>query len=285
VRCCDTFKTNYELAEHQRLPESCEIRFAEPCEGFDKEKEQRLKKRKRTESDEVGKWKEMYRILFPDDPENSIPSPYYDDQADVLLQTQRDELARYDQYLSRELPRLLHSRLEAAVVEASENVEGQLRSQLVDLVRNCQAELYQSYQHSSQIPISSLSPSRSDPGGNTLNHTQSQLTLVDISAFEPLPVMDTNFHVPASIDIQSSLPCNTPNQQNYSDSGYGSYRVNIPNPQTIVNDGFVNEPIQFASEATSLDFPECNIFWNPEISNTDSNGLDETNESQVLEEL
>jgi hypothetical protein len=75
VRCCDTFKTNYELAEHQRLPESCEIRFAEPCEGFDKEKEQRLKKRKRTESDEVGKWKEMYRILFPDDPENSIPSP------------------------------------------------------------------------------------------------------------------------------------------------------------------------------------------------------------------
>jgi hypothetical protein len=171
-----------------------------------------------------------------------------------------DELARYDQYLSRELPRLLRSRLEAEVMEA---FEGQLRSRLVDIVRDCQAKLYQSYfdlkmnenhiqkhQHPSQIPIPSLSPSRDDPGGNALDHTQSQS---DISAFKPLPVMDTNFHVPASIDIQGSLLCNTPNRQNYSDSGYASYlQSSFPNSQMIVNsdDGFANEPIRFASETT-----------------------------------
>jgi hypothetical protein len=124
-----------------------------------------------------------------------------------------------------------------------------------------------------------------------VDHTQSQSALVDISAFKPLPVMDTNFHVPASIDIQSSLLCNTPNRQNYSDSGYASYLSSFPNSQMIVNsdDGFTNGlPLRFASETTPQDFTEWDeydFFLNPEISNTDSNGLDETNESQVLEEL
>lgn len=44
-------------------------------EGFDKEQAKELKKRRRTPAREVEKWRDMYRILFPDDAESAMPSP------------------------------------------------------------------------------------------------------------------------------------------------------------------------------------------------------------------
>jgi hypothetical protein len=44
--------------------------------GIDKEVEKKLRQKKRKKGQsEVEKWKDIYRILFPDVPENQIPSP------------------------------------------------------------------------------------------------------------------------------------------------------------------------------------------------------------------
>jgi len=44
-------------------------------EGFDKDQERLLKSRKKSTLTEEEKWKEMFRILFPNDEEDLIPSP------------------------------------------------------------------------------------------------------------------------------------------------------------------------------------------------------------------
>jgi hypothetical protein len=47
----------------------------QPVEGFDKQQEKKLKSRKRSTLSEEEKWRETFRILFPDDEEENIPSP------------------------------------------------------------------------------------------------------------------------------------------------------------------------------------------------------------------
>jgi hypothetical protein len=64
-----------ELDNHLRQPKVCEIKEAQPMEGFDKAQEKELRSRKRTMLNEVEKWKATYRILFPDDDEQLQPSP------------------------------------------------------------------------------------------------------------------------------------------------------------------------------------------------------------------
>lgn len=48
-----------------------------PLEGFDKAQERKLKSKKRNAGvqTEEEKWKGVYRILFPDDAEEDMPSP------------------------------------------------------------------------------------------------------------------------------------------------------------------------------------------------------------------
>jgi hypothetical protein len=49
-----------------------------PLKGFNKDKERRLRSRKRrqTHQSEEDKWKGVYRILFPDDGKETMPAPY-----------------------------------------------------------------------------------------------------------------------------------------------------------------------------------------------------------------
>jgi len=70
------FSTDKEMREHSRLPTPCDIVEAAPREGFDNDQERQLKLRKRPAGQtEVERWIEMYRILFPEDPESMIPTP------------------------------------------------------------------------------------------------------------------------------------------------------------------------------------------------------------------
>lgn len=63
------------MTHHQRQKEVCDIVTADEIEGFDKDQEKKLRNRKRSTLNEVEKWKETYRILFPADTEDLIPSP------------------------------------------------------------------------------------------------------------------------------------------------------------------------------------------------------------------
>jgi hypothetical protein len=67
------------LRAHSREEIPCKIApidASEATAGVSKEQEKHLRSRKRPAGQtEVDRWKDMYRILFPDDREDSIPSP------------------------------------------------------------------------------------------------------------------------------------------------------------------------------------------------------------------
>ncbi|KAF5488252.1 hypothetical protein CGCF413_v012213 [Colletotrichum fructicola] len=76
-RCRMTFSAEAEVREHLKSQSLCEVLEGVSVEGFDEVQEKQLKskKRGRVVKSEQDKWREIYRILFPDSSE--IPDPLY----------------------------------------------------------------------------------------------------------------------------------------------------------------------------------------------------------------
>jgi hypothetical protein len=78
-RCYAVFDDEEGSNEHMRMNPPCET-VENPAEqiveGFNKDQEKKLRSRKRNAAQsERDRWIEMYKILFPDDEESSIPEP------------------------------------------------------------------------------------------------------------------------------------------------------------------------------------------------------------------
>lgn len=165
-RCCSVFQNDVALRDHQRDLRGCEIREQLPPEGFDKEQERRLKSKKRSQvfQSEEDKWKGVYRILFPDDDDANMPSPYIEYQPCTGQTTEATSVARFQEFSRLELPRMVRRTLEAVVEQEAQPLEDKLKEQLVDIVKQCQAQLESMFQGTS-------SKSPSDPPPNAVPTT------------------------------------------------------------------------------------------------------------------
>ncbi|KAF2790459.1 hypothetical protein K505DRAFT_364699 [Melanomma pulvis-pyrius CBS 109.77] len=154
-RCYTIFKAETLLDDHQRAIEPCTMRPKEIIEGFDKLQHEKLRSRKKTrpEPNEEDKWRDVYRILFPSDDEASMPSPYLDVDWEKMYQKEKpsNELARYEQFLRRELPPAVRRELESAVEREFSPLEERLKSQLIEIVRDLQLQLFQSYTQTRRV--------------------------------------------------------------------------------------------------------------------------------------
>jgi hypothetical protein len=79
-RCFSEFKSEDLLSEHLRSLNLCTVLKTDPSEfeeGFDKKQEEQLRSRKgnRPSQTEEDKWKDVYRILFPNEDVSKMPSP------------------------------------------------------------------------------------------------------------------------------------------------------------------------------------------------------------------
>jgi hypothetical protein len=76
-RCYSFFQSHAELVKHARNLQSCEINNELPfVEGITRDQEDQLKKKGGVQGkSEIVKWKEVYRILFPNDDLSKMPSP------------------------------------------------------------------------------------------------------------------------------------------------------------------------------------------------------------------
>jgi len=68
--------------------------------------------------------------------------------------TASNELAQYEQYLRRELPPAVRRELEIAVEKEFSPLEERLKSQLINIVRDLQLQLFQSYTQSRRVVAS-----------------------------------------------------------------------------------------------------------------------------------
>jgi len=136
-------------------------------EGFTKDQETRLRSRKKAQADttDEDKWREIYMILFPDDDEASIPSPYYeatdyDDPSPAANKTPGSELEDYSTFVKREMPTLVRRELEVLLQNDFQDIDQRLRSRISEMVVQLQPRLLDLYKQS-QMPLSEYGPRNS----------------------------------------------------------------------------------------------------------------------------
>jgi hypothetical protein len=66
-------------------------------------------------------------------------------QDDIIRSPDSEELANYEEYSRRELPRFFRSALEAAIADEAQPIEERLRSRLVGMIQDCQDRVFSTY--------------------------------------------------------------------------------------------------------------------------------------------
>ncbi|KAG4430642.1 hypothetical protein IFR05_013875 [Cadophora sp. M221] len=139
----------------QALVERIMVQFipGEPPEGVTPKQVSELRSRAKPYSklSELERWNEIFRLLFPG---ANIPSPYWEPvQEQVSASPSSQVLMHYDDYIHRELPRLVRARVEEIVRREMQPIEETIFANLELLVRECQTQLSSSYREEQPIEL------------------------------------------------------------------------------------------------------------------------------------
>ncbi|OHE97027.1 hypothetical protein CORC01_07636 [Colletotrichum orchidophilum] len=164
TRCFEAFKSDKLLLDHQRADVACPVRDKkthkpDPGAGIDQETEKHLRARTVSKKDDVGKWYEVYYILFPgmQDVDNA-PSPWYDDTAG---DSDSQGLKRqYVKFLRREMPNMIQRELESELNRHFEGFEDGIMDRLVTWIRTSSAKCANIFEN---IPSPSQAAALGDP--------------------------------------------------------------------------------------------------------------------------
>lgn len=168
LRCHEVFLNEQGLEQHSQSQVPCQrTAGAKTLEGITSSQERQLRSRKRSDRTEKEKWRDVYRICFPlkeDEDPTPIPNPYFE------LPTQAEnggpgQMARYDEYMARELPRRVKRALELRIEQEFSPVEESLKRQLPDIVRGLYQTLSEDFRRSLKA-----SPSREEEAGEDQEH-------------------------------------------------------------------------------------------------------------------
>ncbi|KAL1866466.1 hypothetical protein Daus18300_006701 [Diaporthe australafricana] len=147
-RCHEVFTSDKLLQLHSRSEAQCAVRDeAQEMEGIDALQERHLRSRKRTDKTEEDKWRDVFRICFPTDVPGCMPTPWFELPAWSLESPSSaagpaSDIAHYEEFLRRELPRRVRGELEVRIEQELSPVEESLKRQLVDIVRDMQQRLF-----------------------------------------------------------------------------------------------------------------------------------------------
>lgn len=153
-RCREVFPSDRLLQLHSRSEARCAVRDgatpgAQELEGIDAAQERLLRSRRRTDKSEEDKWRDVFRICFPADAPDSVPTPWFElppacggAGPAASPDAAESDIARYEEFLRRELPRRVRGELEVRIEAELSPVEESLKRQLVDIVRDMQQRLF-----------------------------------------------------------------------------------------------------------------------------------------------
>lgn len=163
-----------------------------------------------------------------------------------------DELARYEQYLRRELPPAVRLKLEIQIEQAFENIEEKLRGQLVEIARDAQLQLFESYielrhPHLPRGPVAATTETqdqerqRSQDADNTNaglvalngpNEATLEPILDHLASYEAPPLMDNLWNYGLNGVLFDLQDCSTSNHlDDFQDSAYQSGASNFMTEQ------------------------------------------------------
>ncbi|KAK7740780.1 hypothetical protein SLS53_005248 [Cytospora paraplurivora] len=153
LRCHDVFLSDADLEKHYQSQTPCQLRAGvKTLEGITSSQEKQLRSRKRSDKTEEDKWRDVYRICFPlqeDEDPTPIPSPYF--ELPNPAKSGDAAMNRYDEFMSRELPKRVKKALELRIEQEFSPVEETLRRQLPDIVRGLYQRLSEDFRKSIQV--------------------------------------------------------------------------------------------------------------------------------------
>jgi hypothetical protein len=314
-RCKEPFKYQEALERHFLEVKSCELNLVEPIEGITDNVEKRLRSRKKTHRDqsEFERWQEIYRILFPTE---EVPSPcklpilfswycissedhflatviygitliYFTDclaidfeaiQDDIIRSSDSEELANYEEYSRRELPRFFRSALEAAIADETEPIGERLRSRLVGMVRDCQDRVFSTYKSrrgssspsSNAVVENALLEQLSSPlnvrhgKANTMKGTVNAAGILETFYERPPPqiYLQPDSDVVLGSSISNVIELNTSTHSGYA-SGLSAHNSQSPSMERMSVSGTA-----MASSSQTQQFPDT-----PQLSEDFSAGM------------
>jgi hypothetical protein len=167
-------------------------------------------------------------------------------QEDIILSPDSRELADYEEYCRRELPRTFRGALEEIVHNESQPIEENIKNQLMNIIRDCQDRVFSSYRSLSTVATAVAvvrTPSRNPIASDSpVMASQESMAMVSMSAdalpepsfghiappfFQPPPPQT---HLQSRLEV-SDLQGNTtkaPDGSDPSDSGYSSNESGVP---------------------------------------------------------
>jgi hypothetical protein len=161
-RCKAPFEDEASVQEHLEMLESCQIIKSEELEGYNKEQERQLRSRRRPANQtEEDRWVEMYHILFPEDDQDSMPSPckthcilvvegmfnYANCLPDYNLDRGQvqEHLTKFTNDLKGTLPKKMWADLQPDLVWLAAEERRAMEERIVVMVRECTDEFLQRY--------------------------------------------------------------------------------------------------------------------------------------------
>jgi hypothetical protein len=164
-------------------------------------------------------------------------------QEEAPMSPDSRELANYEDYIRRELPRLVRSNIEEAVRREMQPFEASLISNLVEIIQDCQDRVFRSYREAQGISDEIQMPPSIDceaSGSSTLpdNGEGPSSRPLDQNSHQQSNFLETIFEPPAPQSSESMLPPLTAKDPGsdftrassdiiLSDSGYSSEQLQL----------------------------------------------------------
>jgi len=149
------------------------------------------------------------------------------------------EFARFEDFSKKKLPELVRTSLEVLVEQNTQMqlLEESLKSQLIDIVRDCQEKLFSMYQDARRTgpstpttaAVSSECLQRTIDSRSTTNPSQTELAEV----FMPPPLVHGFSNGPDLKEIQQGHQAKPESSKDQSDSGYGSANTSFGSSESF----------------------------------------------------
>ncbi|GME36797.1 hypothetical protein M1839_002191 [Neofusicoccum parvum] len=224
-------------------------------EGITQQQLRELKSRKKPKGEdnsEEGKWRRIYRILFPGAIE--IPSPYcdYDHQYPAPASPGSQTCSRYHEYSRSRLPSLLRQEIEREACQGTQLIEEQIRGRLREIVERCMEAVFSEFRHHHQADVDRAAAQPSDDVGAALQTSAAMESLAEMYSVPPPTRSPPD--VPG-FDAYLAAQPGWPLEETYSEAGWTGHAVPAGLEDYLdgraFHDGF--DPAQSAATSEAAD--------------------------------
>ncbi len=219
----------------------------------------------------------------------------------MVLSPDSRELADYEEYCRRELPRTFRAALEEIFHDESQPLEESIRNRLMNIIRDCQDRVFSRYRSLSSTPAAGSAPSRSAmlPRSPVMDRSQESIDSISMALninsearvappfFQPPP---PQAHLRSHLEV-SNLQLNTsqaPAPIFPSDSGYWS--MDSGNTSSIVSSSIIRDSASMAdsrSDVASAVLPaSVEAAWNlndQHLNINSGNGVSDSTDTSTFE--